>query len=165
MVPLGNRQPTECWRYYLKVAGMGLLAIAAGCEIESANVDKDPAELGRGTPETTELEMVDVEVELPIESIRLSRDRLTLSESLQVTAVVVLPDLCHQLIRLEGKVDGGDLRVTLRAWGSRQGEVCAQVLGQQDEILQLDPFANAGLWTVVARFYGESIKVEFEVTE
>ena len=147
------------------MAGMGLLAIAAGCALESANVGKEPAELRRETPETTELEMVDVEVELPIESIRLSRDRLSLSESLQVTAVVVLPDPCHQLIRLEGRVDGGNRRVTLRAWGSRQREACAQVLGQQEEILQLDPLPNAGLWTVVARFYGESIEVEFEVTE
>ena len=144
---------------------MGVLAISAGCAIESANVDPGPAELEREASETAELEIVDVEVELPIKSIRLSRDRLSLSESLEVTVVVVLPDLCYQLIRLEARVDGDERRVTLRAWGSREGDVCAQVLGMQEEVLWLDSLPSAGLWTVEATHYGDKVEVEFTVTE
>ncbi len=102
-------------------------------------------------------------VELPVESIRLATDRLSLRDSLEVSASVVIPDSCHHFERLEGSVDEEHYRVTLVAVGGRQGDACSQVLEIEETALLLYPLPSEGQWTVEAEHFGETIQAELTV--
>ncbi|MGK7907321.1 MAG: hypothetical protein AB4040_08855 [Synechococcus sp.] len=163
--PIGSHRSVRGWRSCLDCAGLVLLAIASGCALNSANVSTNIDESVAET-ETEDREMAEPEtVELPIESIQLKSDRLSLQASLEATAVVVLPDSCHQFARLEGTVDANNRIVKLMALGRREGDFCAQVLGMEEAILRLDPLPNSGLWTISAPYYGDTIEVQFTVTD
>ena len=103
-------------------------------------------------------------VELPVESIRLASDRLSLQESLEISASVVLPDSCHSFERLEGAVDEENLTVRLVAVGDRQGNACSQALAVEETVLLMYPLPSEGIWTVEARYFDEPVRAELTVT-
>lgn len=102
-------------------------------------------------------------VELPVESIQLASDRLTLQDSLEISASVVLPDSCHFFERLEGSVDEDSRIVTLVAVGGRQGEGCSQAIAVEETALLMYPLPSEGSWIVEADYFNEAIQVELTV--
>ncbi|MGK7911392.1 MAG: hypothetical protein AB4050_07905 [Synechococcus sp.] len=116
----------------------------------------------RAEPDDSSHELAET-VELPVESIRLASDRLTLQDSLEISASVVLPDSCHYFERLEGAVDEESHRVTLVAVGGRQGEVCSQAISVEETALLMYPLPSEGTWMVEARYFDEAIQAELTV--
>ncbi|MEM9568618.1 MAG: hypothetical protein AAF974_09960 [Cyanobacteria bacterium P01_E01_bin.34] len=103
-------------------------------------------------------------VELPVESIRLASNRLSLQESLEISASVVLPDSCHSFERLEGAVDEENFTVRLVAVGDRQGDACFQAIAVEETSLLMYPLPSEGIWTVEAHYFDEPIRAELTVT-
>ncbi len=154
----GDRNPGQQailgFRQLGMAAGLALVAIAVGFAVRAEPDEKTGDEMTSDPMET---------VELPVESIRLASDRLSLQDSLEVSASVVLPDSCHHFERLEGSVDEDRHVVTLVAMGGRQGEVCSQVLEIEETALLLYPLPSEGVWTVEAQHFDETIQVELTV--
>ncbi|MEL7083293.1 MAG: hypothetical protein AAF268_11935 [Cyanobacteria bacterium P01_A01_bin.3] len=143
----------------LGIAVVALLALSAASTTGWGEIRAEPDDEADGE---TSYELAE-RVELPVESIRLASDRLSLQESLEISASVVLPDSCHSFERLEGKVDEESFTVRLVAVGDRQGDACSQAIAVEETALLMYPLPIEGIWTVEARYFDEPVRAELTV--
>ena len=149
----GNLSQPTFWALRLCgiAVGLTLIAIVTGWAVQ-AEPDGEMT-----SPEPVET------VELPVESLLLASDRLSLQDSLEIAASIILPDSCHSFDRLEGSVDEDSHTVTLVAVGGRQGEVCSQALETVETTLLMYPLPSEGVWAVEAQYFDETVRAEVTV--